>query len=36
VLAGEYRLTLPAEKQLAEELAKTQKALEAFYGRRRV
>ncbi len=34
VLAAEYRLALPAEKQLAEELEKTQKALEAFYGRR--
>ena len=34
VLAGEYRLALPAEKQLAEELAKTQKALEAFYRHR--
>ena len=36
VLAGEYRLALPAEKQLVEELEKTQKALEAFYGRREV
>jgi predicted nuclease of restriction endonuclease-like (RecB) superfamily len=34
VLAGEYRLALPAEKQLVEELARTQKALEAFYRRR--
>jgi predicted nuclease of restriction endonuclease-like (RecB) superfamily len=34
VLAGEYRLVLPAEKQLVEELEKTQKALEAFYRRR--
>ncbi len=34
VLPGEYRLALPAEKQLVEELEKTQKALEAFYGRR--
>ena len=36
VLAGEYRLALPAEKQLVEELAKTQKALEAFYRHREV
>jgi predicted nuclease of restriction endonuclease-like (RecB) superfamily len=34
VLAGEYRLALPAEKQLVEELERTQKALEAFYRRR--
>ena len=34
VLAGEYRLALPAEKQLVEELGRTQKALEAFYRRR--
>jgi len=34
VLAGEYRLALPAEKQLVEELARTQKALETFYRRR--
>jgi len=36
VLAGEYRLALPAEKQLVEELAKTQRALEAFYRHREV
>lgn len=30
VLAGEYRLALPAEKQLVAELAKTQKALERY------
>ncbi len=36
VLAGEYRLALPAEKQLVEELAKTQKALETFYRQREV
>jgi predicted nuclease of restriction endonuclease-like (RecB) superfamily len=34
VLAGEYRLALPAERQLVEELERTQKALEAFYRRR--
>jgi len=34
VLAGEYRLALPAEKQLVAELERTQKALEAFYRRR--
>ena len=33
VLAGEYRLALPAEKQLVEELARTQKAFEAFHRR---
>jgi predicted nuclease of restriction endonuclease-like (RecB) superfamily len=36
VLAGEYRLALPAEKQLVEELERTQKALEAFYRHREV
>jgi predicted nuclease of restriction endonuclease-like (RecB) superfamily len=30
VLAGEYRLALPAEKQLAAELAKTQRALQRY------
>ena len=30
VLAGEYRLALPAEKQLVAELAKTQRALERY------
>jgi len=34
VLASEYRLALPAEKQLVEELARTQKAFEGFYRRR--
>ncbi len=33
VLAGEYRLALPAEKQLVAELAKTQKALDRHYGK---
>ncbi len=31
VLAGEYRLALPAEKELVAELERTQKALEAYY-----
>ena len=31
VLASEYRLALPAEKHLVEELARTQKAFEGFY-----
>ncbi len=31
VLAGEYRLALPAEKKLVAELERTQKALEAYY-----
>ncbi len=31
VLAGEYRLALPAEKQLVAELARTQKALEKYH-----
>jgi predicted nuclease of restriction endonuclease-like (RecB) superfamily len=34
VLAGEYRLALPAEKKLVAELERTQKALEAYYPRR--
>ncbi|HMD87012.1 MAG TPA: PDDEXK nuclease domain-containing protein [Terriglobia bacterium] len=34
VLAGEYRLALPAEKKLVAELERTQKALEAYYRRR--
>jgi predicted nuclease of restriction endonuclease-like (RecB) superfamily len=34
VLAGEYRLALPAEKQLVAELEKTQKALEGYYRHR--
>jgi len=34
VLASEYRLALPAEKQLVEELARTQKAFEEFYRSR--
>jgi predicted nuclease of restriction endonuclease-like (RecB) superfamily len=35
VLAGEYRLALPAERQLVEELERTQRLLEAYYRRRR-
>ena len=34
VLAGEYRLALPAEKKLVAELERTQKALEAYYRSR--
>jgi len=34
VLAGEYRLALPAEKQLVAELGRTQRALETYYRRR--